>query len=337
MEKEILSELIVIQIFIIVTFITIFILIAKVKHNIYLDRKFSKYTITPINDVSVSFFDIFNKKIIVIIKKISYFLKKTKLFHRYAIIYEKHIDYENRNKQDAMDYISVKFIFAFVLILLYFISSLFKITYSISIIGIILCFIVGFFLVDVYIQFEYHKKRKQIEEDLLKSIIIMNNSFASGRSITQAIEIVKDELEGPISDEFKKIYLDLSYGLSIEVVFDRFYKRVKLEDVKYISASLTLLNKTGGNIVKVFESIEKEFFNKKKLNNELKMMTSSSLFVFRLLLIIPVVLYLVIFILNKDYFSPLFNTPIGLGMTFIIIVLYSLYILIVKKIIKVDV
>ena len=118
----------------------------------------------------------------------------------------------------------------------------------------------------------------------------MNNSFKSGMSIMQAIEIVKNELDGAIGDEFKKIHLDLSYGLSVEIVFNRFYERVKLDDVKFITTSLTLLNKTGGNIVKVFKSIEREFFDKKKLNDELKTVTASSIFVYRFLLITPFII-----------------------------------------------
>ena len=60
------------------------------------------------------------------------------------------------------------------------------------------------------------------------------------------------------------MYVDLTYGLSLDVVFQRFEDRVKLNDVKYITTSLTILNNTGGNIVKVFESVEKTFFNNKK-------------------------------------------------------------------------
>ena len=38
----------------------------------------------------------------------------------------------------------------------------------------------------------------------------------------------------------------------------------------YLSSSLTILNRTGGNIVAVFDSIEKTLFDKKKLKEELK-------------------------------------------------------------------
>ena len=78
--------------------------------------------------------------------------------------------------------------------------------FTVNIIHIILAFIIGFYLPDIFLQLEYQQRRKRVEEDLLKAIIMMNNAFKSGRNIMQAVEIVMTQLEGPISDEFKKGY-----------------------------------------------------------------------------------------------------------------------------------
>lgn len=60
--------------------------------------------------------------------------------------------------------------------------------------------------------------------------------------------------------------MEINVGLSIDIVFKRFAERIKLEEATYLTAALTILNKTGGNIIKVFSSIEKTLFNKKNLN-----------------------------------------------------------------------
>ena len=129
----------------------------------------------------------------------------------------------------------------------------------------------------------------------------------------------------------------MTYGLSIEVVFDRFYNRVKLDDAKYITSSLTLLNKTGGNIVKVFGTIERSFFDKKKLKQEMQSLTSASIFVFRTLCILPLIFILVIYILNPSYFSPIFTTNLGRLVLALVILIYVLYILVIKKVLKVKI
>jgi tight adherence protein B len=192
-------------------------------------------------------------------------------------------------------------------------------------------------LPNIYLALAYGRKRKLVEDDLLRAITIMNNSFKSGSNVTKAVETVIDELEGPIKDEFKKILIDINYGLSLDVVFNRFYQRVKIEDAQYLTSSLALLNKTGGNIVKVFSLIEKTFYDKKKLRNELKSLTASSVFVFRFLLFLPFVFILLILIFNPAYFNPLFKHTIGTLVIGLIILLYIIYALVVKKVLKVNI
>ena len=103
---------------------------------------------------------------------------------------------------------------------------------------------------------------------MLRAIIIMNNAFKSGKSTIQAVEIASKKLAKPISSEFKRMHQEMKYGLSVDVVFDRFAKRINLEEAEYLSSSLTILNRTGGNIVAVFNSIEKTLFDKMKLKEE---------------------------------------------------------------------
>ena len=303
---------------------------------ISLEKRFEKYALLSVNDHEKSFFDIIFEIVIKCIHNTSKKLSESKVLQDYSKRYEKHIKYENRNNYTGMDYVSVKFFLGLGLIILYIITSMFQLL-PVNIINIILAFIIGFYLPDIFIQLEYQQRRKRIEEDLLKAIIMMNNAFKSGRNIMQAVEIVMTELEGPISDEFKKIYLDMTYGLSMEVVFDRFYHRVNLEDAKYITSSLTLLNKTGGNIVKVFGSIERNFFDKKKLKQEMQSLTSASIFVFRVLCVLPFLFIATIYLLNPTYFAPIFETVFGRILLVFVILLYTLYIFVIKKVLEVKI
>ena len=131
------------------------------------------------------------------------------------------------------------------------------------------------------------------------------------------------------------MYVDLTYGLSLEVVFKRFESRVKLDDVKYITTSLTILNETGGDIVKVFESVEKTFFNNRKLDDELKNLTAASKLLYYVLLFIPIVFVLFIYLLDSTYFNPLFTGGLGYLIIALILLLYISYIVVIKKIMKV--
>ena len=171
---------------------------------------------------------------------------------------------------------------------------------------------------------------------MLEAIIIMNNAFKAGNSTIQAVEIASEKLTGPLKKEFKKIYKEMQYGLTIDVVFDRFNKRVKVDSATYVSTSLITLNKTGGNIVKVFNSIEKTLFDRKKMHEELKSTTTTSNLVVKILTVVPIAFIVFIYILSPSYFNPLFESTIGYIILGMIIVTFAIYLFVLNKIMKVD-
>ncbi len=336
MGNNVIIEVTIVQVIcIVLLLIAIFYLIKQQRLNRY-EKRIEAFSLFSNRDKKKSFFDSFYSLIRTIIKSFENLLLKTNLTPNLAKKYEKHINFEERNIKTGYYFISIKILSATFISILSMITMMFQYTkFNMSLFILVLA--IGFFSPDIILNLEFKKKRKQIEEDLLKAIIIMNNAFKSGSNITQAVGIVKDELDGPISDEFKKIYIDINYGLGLDIVFQRFYERVKLEEVKYITSSLTLLNKTGGNIVNVFTLIEKTFFDKKKLRNELNSLTASSLFIFRLLLAMPFFLFAIIFMVNPTYFNPFFNSTIGVLILVIIILLYLIYIFVIKKLLKVKI
>lgn len=334
--QEVIWEVLIVQIISIVVLLVLIVILLRQSKNLKFQKRIDRFALQPLNNEEKSFFDILGIKLWNLVRGTSKLLNKSAVLKKYSEKYEKHITYEERNDKTGMDYISTKFLLGIFTVLLSIFTMMFQYTkFPLPIILVI--FLIGFFLPDIFLNIEFRKKRKKIEEDLLKAIIIMNSAFKSGRNIMQAIEIVKDELDGSISDEFQKIYIDINYGLSLEVVFNRFYERVKLEDVKYITSSLSLLNRTGGNIVKVFSMIEKTFFDKKKLRNELNSMTASSVFVYRLLISLPFVFAAIIIVLNPTYFKIMYTTTIGFIVSTLIIILYILYVLVVKKVMRVKI
>jgi len=323
----------ILQIILILLALGVVLYILRLYHAIKLEKRIAPFATISVNDKEISLFDFMYFYLEKLVTKLSQVLKKSVFLKNYSRKYNK---YTSRNNKDEMNFVSIKLLTGLLLIFLSLLSLLFK-QISLNLMLIIIIFIIAFYIPDLFLHIEYLKKRKDIENDLLKAIIIMNSAFSSGKNIMQAINIVKTELDGPIADEFEKIYLDITYGLSIDIVFERFYQRVKLADAKYIAASLAILNKTGGDINKVFDMIEKSIIERKNLKNELNSLTASSRFVFKLLISLPLVLTLIITLLNPSYFKPLITNLFGIIVIAIIVSLYILYILVIRKVMKVEI
>ena len=298
-----------------------------------LNKRINKYSINT-KDNRHSLFDIIVNIYFDIRKMISNLLGKSAYFKKYSMKYEKYLDKKSNVMTKPMDFVSTKFLLAFLFVLVLFISMVIQ-NDSITISKIIIAFSLGYFSVDLFLIGKKKLILHEMQNGLLKAITIMNNSFKSGGSIIKTIEIVKNEIDGPLKEEFTKMYNDLSYGLELEVAFERFNERVNLKDVKYITTSLSILNKTGGNIVDVFDSIEKTVFNNKKLDEELKNLSAASRALYRLLAVIPFIFVMVIYFIDTTYFMPLFTNPLGIILIILIIIIYIVYLILVKKIMKI--
>ena len=317
-------------------FIILFILVFLYKYirSIKLEKRFSKYTINSKKNSSISLLDYLYNKYFDLVTKFSTSLNKSSYLKKRATKYIKYNIAFELDDNDGMKFIARKifigFIYTFVLILIGVMLSKMP-----NMISLLIPFILGYYTLDIIYFYKYSKYRKKIENDLLDAITIMNNAFKAGMSIIQAIDLVYKELDGPISKEFKKISTEISYGIDLDTAFKRFADRIKISEAVYLTSSLSVLNKTGGNIIKVFESIKKTMYSKKKLENELKSLTSSSRFIMWVLIFVPVAFVIFIATINRGYFKPLFENPLGIALIFIILIIYITYIFTVRKIMKV--
>lgn len=327
--------LFILQVILIILLLIFLYTLFKESRVIDIEERLSAFSIPNIDEQSIPIFERLYKSLWKVIRKLDKLWNKSEILNKYSKTFEKYINYKELDYKSGYDYLSVKFLVSILFALIYIISGITQNNFNSYL--LLLVIIVSYFIIDIYLVFDYKKRKKQIDHDLLNAIIIMNNAFKSGMNIMQAVDIVKEELSGPIQDEFKKISMDIDYGLSLEVVFDRFYNRVKIEDIKYITSSLSLINKTGGNIVRVFGSIEKNFYDKKKIKDEMDSLTSSSKFMFKLLIIMPVILCIIIFMLNPEFFTPLLTNSLGRIICLLTILLFSIYIIIVKRIMRVEV
>lgn len=300
------------------------------------ERRISSYSLLPLKDNNIPLGDKIKKFYLLLVKKNRKYLKRINYFNKKSKKYEKYIKYKHRDEIVAIDFITNKLIITLLFVLLAVLSSIFN-NKGLTIISLLVNLILGYYLLDIFLFFYYKRQTKLIDNELLRAIIVMNNAFKSGKSTLQALNIAASELPEPISDEFKKMYLDMKYGLSVDAVFDRFARRVDLEEAVYLSSSLTILNKTGGNIVEVFSSIERTLFDKKKLNEELKNISASPNMIIKVLFIIPIVFVLIIYILNPNYFKPLFESTLGYMIIGIMVLMFIIYVVLLKRIMKIEV
>lgn len=323
--------IIVIQIVLIFSLVSIITFFIRLNETIKLEKRISKYSIKGSRGkYDKSYYDIVLDSYKSFVKK-----QRKKMGKLFPGLVRKYDKYVTDGEVRAVDYITHKLVLSILFVILTVIALVIQ-GRLITMIELFISFILGFYILDIILLIFNKFKKKKIENDMLRAIIMMNNAFKSGKSTIQAVEIASKKLSKPISLEFKRMHQEMKYGLSVDVVFDRFAKRIKLEEAEYLSSSLTILNRTGGNIVAVFNSIEKTLFDKRKLKEELKNSTTVSNLLVKILLFAPLLFVLIIYLLNPNYFDPFFESATGYILLVIVFTLFIIYAYLLQKIVKVE-
>ncbi|MBR3161705.1 MAG: type II secretion system F family protein [Bacilli bacterium] len=324
-----------VRLILIIIVIVILDFLLKLNKAMNIERRLSRYSIDKDdmnNDNSLG--DMLKIKYNHILKKMRHDLKDNKELNKQSLKYNKYV--LSGDKTNLLDFIIIKLLVGICFTILVIISYTIR-GKVISFIGLIISFILGYYIYDIYLHISNKRRMNKIKNDMLRAVIIMNNAFKAGKSTIQAVEIASNSLPKPISTEFKRIYQDLSFGISSDVAFNRFAKRVNIEEARYISSSLTILSKTGGNIINVFSSIERTLYDKKQLETDLKNSTEASNLVVKVLMIIPIVFVMIIYVLSPGYFRPLFNNPLGYLVLLIMWIMFIIYTYLLNKVMKVKV
>lgn len=307
----------------------------KYRRTKLLTLRISKYTVIE-NEDNISIIEVLKDLYKTIIEETSLILLRFDFFKKYSFKYTKYLRSINNKEIIQMNFVTKKIYLSFIITFMYFVICFIE-SYKVYLYMVIVLLIFGFYIYDILLIYRFYKRKKIIEKELINAVMLMNNSFKSGKSLMQAIKIVSEELDGAISNEFSKIYTEISYGLSVELAFQRFYKRTKADNIEYIASSLSILNKTGGNIIRVFDSIEKTLINKKQFEKEKDALTASSKILVKFLLIIPLLIVLVIYLFDNTYFKPLYTTDIGIIVILLIVISYIAYIWFIKRVLRVRV
>ena len=202
------------------------------------ERRIARYTIENLKPNSMSFFDRLERNYRKLCHRLGNRLNKAKIGKEYS---QKYVNYIGGFYKQETDFLANKILLGLIFLLVVFIVLVIQsqlIGWYLS----LLSFLIGFFIPDVIFIINKKVTEKEIRDDFMKAITIMNNAFKAGNSIMQAIRVVSEEIEGPLAKEFQNMYMDINFGLDLETTFNRFYERVPLEEVKYITSSLIVLN-----------------------------------------------------------------------------------------------
>ena len=201
----------------------------------------------------------------------------------------------------------------------------------------ILGFGLGAFLPRIIVNVLKARRLKQFNNQLGDTINLLVNGIRSGYSMPQAMETVAKDMPPPVSEEFRRVTLEIGLGIPLEEALDHMLRRVESADLDLLITAINVQHEVGGNLAEILDIISHTIRERVRIQGEIKTLTAQGQITGYVLSGLPFALTGILFVLNREYMSRMFTTTCGWIMVGISIVIIVAGFFAMQKIVKIEV
>ena len=195
----------------------------------------------------------------------------------------------------------------------------------------------AFFAPRAYVGMRRGRRLKAFNSQLGDTINLMVNSIRAGYSILQAMRAVSDEMAPPISTEFGRVVQEVQLGIPVDEALDHMLRRVPSEDLDMMITAINIQREVGGNLAEVLDSISFTIRERIRIKGEIVALTAQSRISGYMVAIVPVALAGIIYLINPEFMSLLFEHTCGHIMIGTAVVGIGAGFFVINKVVDIDV
>lgn len=165
----------------------------------------------------------------------------------------------------------------------------------------------GLFIPRFYIRRQQSNRLIRFSDQLADMLNLMVNGLRAGYSTMQAMEAVSKEMPPPISDEFRRVVQEMQLGLPMEKALDNLLRRIPSDDLDLTVAAINVQREVGGNLAEILNTISYTIRERVRIKGEIRVLTTQVMYSGRFLSLMPVIIALILWILNRPYMMLFFG------------------------------
>ncbi len=184
------------------------------------------------------------------------------------------------------------------------------------------------------VTFKRRQRFSKFEEQFPDAIDLLARAVRAGHAFTTGLDLIGKEMPEPVASEFRMTFEQQNLGLPLREAFQNLLLRVPLSDVHVFVTALLIQRESGGNLAEILENLATIIRDRFKLMRQVKVYTAQGRITLVILTAIAPLLFLIIFVMNREYISLLFTDPLGRKMLIAAVVMQILGFLMIRKIIQ---
>lgn len=156
-----------------------------------------------------------------------------------------------------------------------------------------------------------NKRLAEIERQLPEALDMMKRALQVGHPFVKTLQVVAEDMGGPLGNEFGLAYVDINYGASVESALNALVERVPSLSLAALVTTVTIQRESGGSLSETLEKISGTIRGRFQFQRLLRTLTSESRLSAWLLGLSPFVLFVLMYVIHPGSMSKLTHTPQG--------------------------
>ena len=181
------------------------------------------------------------------------------------------------------------------------------------------------------------RRVKKFEKQLPDALDLLVRGLKAGYAFTSGLQLAANEMSDPVGTEFRRTFIEYNHGLDLNLALLHLCQRVPLPDLKFFTTAVMIQRETGGNLAEILEKNSTLIRERFKLKGQILALTGEGRMSGLVLVLLPPVLFFILFLVNPEYILLLVEHPTGRIMALTAITLQLLGMMLIRKIVNIKV
>jgi len=187
--------------------------------------------------------------------------------------------------------------------------ALFAIAKS-AVLGVVTAF-AALFLILSYVKGRAARRKSRFELQLIDALDLASRSLRAGHPLPAAFRLISEEIPVPVGDLFKDIAEQQELGVSLEAALRRAAEQTDHPDFKLFAVSVAIQMRSGGNLADMMGRVAYVIRDRLRLSRRVHVLTAQTQFSKRVLIAVPVLLFVLLNVISPKYMNNLYTTRPG--------------------------
>ncbi len=163
------------------------------------------------------------------------------------------------------------------------------------------------FIALAYLEHRIDSRTRKFEEQFPNALTLIASSLSAGHTFLRAIQLMCEEAEGPIAEEFARVVYETRLGDPLVDALDRMAKRLDIRDVDWVVQAIRIQQTVGGKLADLLHTLADFIRAREEVRREVRVLTAEGRISAYILGALPIFLGFFIQVSNPDYLDPLFE------------------------------